>query len=1669
MFGERRMVCSAYACAHSVFQAMNGMRMIRYRYLFPILLLLICAEARAQVTSCDDDPSCVGNMLTIEETSGRNAQYVDVDTRNPLRRLSTAMTFEAWLNPTEQPGKKVFVGGLWGPNQDNNDQWVVFIQGTQITFELNHPDYKLGRTDNTVVTVDVPDLYTRGWFHLAAAWDGTTTAARLYVDGIKLGENSNPNYPLTQLHTIERSSLQTQIAGTNALYDNQNQNRTFLGNMDEIRIWNRSLSDVEIRCQHTKSLVGNESGLILYYRCNDNENSQNLCDATGNAHWGRLRSGAHIEVSMREVPPSFSVTPTAPINTALNCTADTTFSFTLTDTTFCGSDLRISVTGRDSALFALSATSMQLTQNNPRLLTARINAAITGDIEAELHIRASDRCGANITIPINLRRTTELSYSQTRVELDTLFVDCKEKTYSEDTIEICNTTGRNLSIYSAAITNGGIFSTRPADPARPLPQSLAPGDCWSVIIRANAFDTTRTLFDTLRIASDDQCPGSGVVPVQTHTQDVLVLLDGNGNNRLDRGAELDFGSVCPAQVSDVRLYQFRNLASDTAFIDSIWFNTPEFYTRRQTYPIPAPPEFAFRPDYIRFRPLSAGTKFDSIHVRAIFRGCTIVKTIALTGYGFDVNNGFDEAALNYGNVTVGKISQLTATAYNDGDPARFTAYLKVGDAFRITSARSFQLGKGERRGVDVEFRPREDRTYYDTLCIFDQQCYGTSCIPISGTGVFDQLSFDPSFVELEDVIGCQCKRDTVTIENISGAAVSITNVRLNDPASTGKFTLTGATSANLSPGQSGDYIIEYCPNDLQSDRADVAYIDVTLSDGQLYQILIRASSVVPRLYVEPLTAFGTVEAGWQAQQRILIENISSVPIDVPAGGITLPAGYSILGTTPNLPTTLNPRDSLWVDVEFAPTAEQNYNDSIRVNVNTPCPITYAGAIEGKGKVVKLDVPVTFINFGLNKVCDCTEREIPLPNNSEFVPMNIDSIWIDAGGLANAQPGSFSWRSRQTGGSSVPYTIAPQSADTLVLTFCPAGISDTSNVINNARVHIQASTTVWSEEFVTTISGRREINFLPNRTVRGFATTRVDVQAPNSAVWLSVPDQFLNPSGDSVIITDVTFAPDDRVFTAWAANGDPLPWVIRRGESFRVNLGFRPRAPKLYTAKMVLHTEFPCRGIDTSVTVRGEGFAPAFGMQFAFDTANLGQDTFRLSTCDTLVLPIMIDRDMPQNLIDILFHIGYDTASLDFYDISSPYTSTASVVDTGDGAYANVKDARDVLAGEVAYLRFLVKGSPNAFPITLDAIDFDSDSLVLFRIVAGYDDGWVIVDEPMIAMSGLTAFDTVNVKTCADREVVVWNPGVLPVQFDSLALPRDHRITASDIPFPTTLQPGDSIRLTVSFCPTVDSLYDQDISSFATAPCVITDTGALYSFGYAPPWPIKLEIAEDPVMGMIADTMSVTITADRYMPVAPIDLQFSLAYNRRSLQFMEIESPYSESVSATVTQRGLDITVPGIDSLDAGELATLKFVFAVPDTVVTQMMVEENSIAFSSDSIFFVKPVPTGDTSTVQVDPRCNITLLTFRGGVTNKLSAPTPNPAKGTVTVEAQFFEDAPATLILYDALGREVMRLLEGNGIMPGGRYLLEFDVSDLPSGEYFYVLEANHFRATERLRIAR
>ena len=83
------------------------------------------------------------------------------------------------------------------------------------------------------------------------------------------------------------------------------------------------------------------------------------------------------------------------------------------------------------------------------------------------------------------------------------------------------------------------------------------------------------------------------------------------------------------------------------------------------------------------------------------------------------------------------------------------------------------------------------------------------------------------------------------------------------------------------------------------------------------------------------------------------------------------------------------------------------------------------------------------------------------------------------------------------------------------------------------------------------------------------------------------------------------------------------------------------------------------------------------------------------------------------------------------------------------------------------------------------------------------------------------------------------------------------------------------------------------------------------------------------------------------------------------------------------------------------------------------------------------------------------------------LLAPSPNPARGTVTLNYEVPASGEVAVVVYDALGREVA--VAASGEHAPGRYAARFDASGLPAGVYLVRMEAGGAVHTERLTLVR
>jgi hypothetical protein len=167
-----------------------------------------------------------GGGLVFNGTSG----LVTIPNSASLQ-LTTGMTLEAWVNPSA-------VNSAWRDTiYKGNDNY--YLEGTSDNGGKPGAGGTFGGAD--VVTYGTVPLAANTWTHLAETYDGTTL--RLYVNGAQISG-------VARTGNIATSTNPLQIGG-DSIYG-----QFFQGMIDEVRVYNRALTPVEIQSDMNSGIAG---------------------------------------------------------------------------------------------------------------------------------------------------------------------------------------------------------------------------------------------------------------------------------------------------------------------------------------------------------------------------------------------------------------------------------------------------------------------------------------------------------------------------------------------------------------------------------------------------------------------------------------------------------------------------------------------------------------------------------------------------------------------------------------------------------------------------------------------------------------------------------------------------------------------------------------------------------------------------------------------------------------------------------------------------------------------------------------------------------------------------------------------------------------------------------------------------------------------------------------------------------------------------------------------------------------------------------------------------------------------------------------------------------------------------------------------------------------------
>ncbi|MEQ8470346.1 MAG: LamG-like jellyroll fold domain-containing protein, partial [Marinoscillum sp.] len=171
-----------------------------------------------------------------------------------INLANSDFTIETWINSGNPSNNNQTIFGL-GSNGTDDQALHIRLQSSSVLIGFVFND------------ITIPYTVTTGWHHLAVTHNTTTLVSSLYIDGSFIGSGTHDNPFIGN----------TDFKIGNNAWDSSS---PFIGEIDEVRVWNTARSEAQIASLKDEQLTGSDPGLIAYYDFSD-ETGITLTDRAG--------------------------------------------------------------------------------------------------------------------------------------------------------------------------------------------------------------------------------------------------------------------------------------------------------------------------------------------------------------------------------------------------------------------------------------------------------------------------------------------------------------------------------------------------------------------------------------------------------------------------------------------------------------------------------------------------------------------------------------------------------------------------------------------------------------------------------------------------------------------------------------------------------------------------------------------------------------------------------------------------------------------------------------------------------------------------------------------------------------------------------------------------------------------------------------------------------------------------------------------------------------------------------------------------------------------------------------------------------------------------------------------------------------------------------------------
>lgn len=225
---------------------------------------------------------------------GGNLSYVEIKDSETINNTTEQVTVSTWIKPNVFPNRYtpiIFKGDEWDDNFEKRSFLLNLMDNGSIQFAASP-----AMTHDIAIYSPAGSVKLNTWTHIVGVIDAKNNFQKLFINGVEVSRSH-----FRGKNSIHKSSHPLRIGWTHE--ENHPWHATFVGQIDDVRVWNIARTETEIQSDMNAQLKGDEDGLIGYWNFNEII-EEKIKDISPNRNDGKTVGNVKLEQYTRPIVKS---------------------------------------------------------------------------------------------------------------------------------------------------------------------------------------------------------------------------------------------------------------------------------------------------------------------------------------------------------------------------------------------------------------------------------------------------------------------------------------------------------------------------------------------------------------------------------------------------------------------------------------------------------------------------------------------------------------------------------------------------------------------------------------------------------------------------------------------------------------------------------------------------------------------------------------------------------------------------------------------------------------------------------------------------------------------------------------------------------------------------------------------------------------------------------------------------------------------------------------------------------------------------------------------------------------------------------------------------------------------------------------------------------------------